>query len=93
MAEFTAYAPPLVYGTWQVIGSHLGTVNYTVKYSPIGDSNAFAKVKFFNDKEEEVEKEFFEQITFTTGNVVANVSVQFKAPGPAGVTVQGEITP
>lgn len=92
MSIFGAYAPPFVYGPWQEIASHIGRITYTITYSPIGDAQAYARVKYFTDAGPN-EAEFADQMTFTTGDVVATVSVSFKTLGPTGVSVNGTVYP
>lgn len=92
MTTFGYTAPPFVYGPWQDIGSYLGSVHYTIEYSPIGDAIAMANVKYFTDNGQ-VEQEFVDQITIETGNVGGNVWIQFKTMGPTGVSIEGTINP
>ena len=87
---YTSYAPPMVWGTaWQKISSHIGVRTFTIKASPIGDTELFSKVKYYAIGGFD-STEFADEETLSTGNALAQVSVKFKGV-VSGTGVKGEI--
>lgn len=79
MARKQIYAPPLVFGPWEVVGSHIGEVNYSITVEPIGDTLITGEVKYFKrDGGAQVTEAFSKQTSVSTSNSVANVEVRLK---------------
>lgn len=86
--QFDAYAPPLVYGPYEVIAEHIGSIHYSGSASPVGDTNLHGEVRYYG--EGWVEEGFIGEFAFTTGNAVATVKTHFKG-NPFGTAVNGQI--
>lgn len=76
--RYQVYAPPLVFGNWSVVGSHIGTVTVHLVVEPIGDTVVVGQVRYFNSQNVQVEEEFHKETTVSTGNSVANIEVRLK---------------
>ena len=90
MAQFQAYAPPLIWGPWATIESHTGIRTFKLSYEAIGDTTVTGKVRYCKTIGGFVEQTFAGEIIFTTANAYASVEVCFKGV-PLGSAVQGEI--
>src|SRR5262249_38331976 len=72
------YAGPNVFGPWAVVSSHIGHVRYTIKVEPIGDTTVFGEVRYYDESNTLVTKGFYQEISISTGNSIANVEVRLK---------------
>ena len=88
--KFTAYAPPMMWGAWNNIQAHGGSINFKITYSPIGDALVMGKVRYFKSDGNQIEQEFKDEISIKTANVWATIEVCFKGL-TTGSTVEGEI--
>jgi hypothetical protein len=90
MSQFNAYAPPMVWGAWVRIDSHIGPSTYNISYEALGDTLVMGRVRYFkgSDGGTQVIEEFRDSTTITTSNSAANVEVSFKGV-PTGSPVQG----
>lgn len=88
--QFTAYAPPMMWGAWTTIQSHGGSITFNIKYSVIGDTSVFGKVKYYKTPDLLTEQEFKDEVSITTANVWGNIEVCFKGV-VLGSTVEGSI--
>lgn len=88
--EFSAYAPPLIWGAWQTIESHVGSISFTIRYSAVGDVQVLGKVRYSREVGKHAEQEFNEEIKITTAAAYDNIEVAFKG-NPLGSAVNGEI--
>lgn len=84
----------MLWGDWQEIASHIGSVTYDISYSPVGSTLVTAEVRYFSGEGggTQVIEPFVDQVTITTANCVANVEVHFKGT-PTGSAVTGSINP
>ena len=91
---FSAYAPPLTYGSKVEVASHLGSVSYTISYEPVGSAIVLGRVHYYNNcaGEEKTTESLSSGATITTANVVANVEVDFKGAA-TGSNVRVTIDP
>ena len=90
-SNYQAYAPPLFWGSWYVIYSHMGRKNLTVSASPIGDTALFGEVKYaIGAPGWWTTVPFGNSVSFTTGYSAADVSVHFYG-SPYGTAVNGNI--
>jgi hypothetical protein len=94
MRIFESYAPPVVWGPWQVVASHAGSVNYEISVEPIGDTVIYGQVQYWkgNGGGNQVVEDFRESTNVSTSNSYANVEVRFKGI-PTGTAVRGTIAP
>ncbi|PFX43529.1 hypothetical protein COL32_14450 [Bacillus pseudomycoides] len=92
LKQFSAFAPPAVFGPLQTIQNHIGPVTMTISYRSEADaSSVVGKVVYWGGNGD-IEKEFLDEITFTTGDAIAVVKVAFKSQGVTGSTVIGTVT-
>ena len=91
---FSAYAPPLTYGSKVEVASHLGSVSYTISYEPVGSAIVLGRVHYYKNGagEEKTTESLSSGATITTANVVANVEVDFKGAA-TGSNVRVTIDP
>jgi hypothetical protein len=90
-SSFTAYAPPLFFGPWSVATSHTGRARVRLSASPIGDTEIFGEVRYYDSSNTQVVKSWHRQITFDVGDSYANIEVRFKGV-PLGSAVEGEVS-
>jgi hypothetical protein len=92
--NFTAYAPPMIWGPDTTVASHIGTVTFTITYEAVGDTLVMGRVTYYKgpDAGQLVTEEFRDETTITTSNSVANVVCNFKGI-PTGSAVNGTVTP
>lgn len=89
---FNAYAPPMIYGPAVRVASHIGSVTYTITYSAIGNTLVEGQVTYYEGSGggKKVTKTFYDSVTITTSNSVANVECAFKGI-PLGSAVEGTV--
>ncbi|WP_422118123.1 hypothetical protein ACORE2_29510 (plasmid) [Bacillus thuringiensis] len=92
LKQFSAFAPPAVFGPLNTIQNHIGPVKMTISYRSEADASSVVGKVVYYGVDGDIEKEFFDEITFTTGNAVAVVKVAFKSLGVTGSTVTGTVT-
>lgn len=72
-------APPLIFSPWVNVGSHGGSVTYTISFSPLGDTLIQAEVKYFKyENLPKIEEAINSGSSIVTANVFANVEMRFK---------------
>lgn len=88
-----AYAPPLAWGPWVEVASHLGAIRFRITYTTIGKTLVVAEVRYCQvvGQGEKI-VDFQDSIEILTCNAVDNVSVRFKG-APTGSEVQVSVTP
>ena len=86
---FTAYAPPMKWGTWVEIDAHGGPITFTISYRAVANTMVMGKVLYYSPSEWK-ELEFKNSIEIRTGNAWAPVKVCFKGI-PTGSIVKGTI--
>lgn len=91
---FSAYAPPLTFGSKVEVASHLGSVSYTISYEPVGSAIVLGRVHYYKNGagEEKTTESLPSGATITTANVVANIEVDFKGAA-TGSNVRVTINP
>jgi hypothetical protein len=91
---FAAYAAPMIWGPDANVGSHLGSVTFTITYEAVGDTLVMGRVTYYKGEGagQLVTEEFRDETTITTSNSVANVICNFRGI-PTGSAVNGTITP
>ena len=92
--RFSAYAPPVIYGAWQEVAAHIGSVTYTITVAPVGDTLLMGEVMYFKGTGAGTQtvESIVQTATITTSDSVATVKVIFKGV-PTGTAVDGTITP
>lgn len=91
---FAAYAAPMIWGPDTNVGSHIGSITFTITYEAVGDTLVMGRVTYYKGAGagQLVTEEFRDETTITTSNSVANVICSFKGI-PTGSAVNGTITP
>lgn len=90
MASKTVYAPPMVFGPWEKLFSHIGDPNtYTITASPQGDTAITGEVRYFGVDGRQHVTAIIRQVTINVGNCVCNVDVRFRGV-PTGSYVDVE---
>lgn len=94
MGIYQAYAPPMIWGPWVTVASHLGSVTYKITSEPVGDTVLECKIRYFKGPGggTQVEERWVKDVTITTSDSVANVEVSFKGV-PTGSKVEGTVSP
>lgn len=89
-----AYAPPIAWGPWTIVGSHLGVVTFDIDYTALGDTLVMGEIRYFKGANSGVRvvEGFRDSVTITTSNSVANVEARFKGV-PTGSAVDISVTP
>ena len=91
--SFSAYAPPLTYGSKMEVASHLGSVTYKINYAAVGSINVMGRVHYYRTADGgKVTEVLPNGGTITTADVAANVEVDFQGAG-TGSAVNGIINP
>jgi hypothetical protein len=83
LTRYQVYAPPLFYGQWRVVGSHIGTATFNISVEPIGSTLVVGQVRYYNRDNQRVVQSFSNSVTVRTGNSVANIEVRLKG-NPTG---------
>src|ERR1035437_6922989 len=84
------YAPPLVFGPWAVVTSHVGSVRYRITFEPLGDTTVFGQVRYFKYANlPKVEEDIVSGDEITTADVAANVELHFKGKSWASSSLSG----
>lgn len=93
-SRLSGYAAPMIWGPDVVIGSHIGSVTYTISYEAVGDTVVLGRVTYFkgSGSGSKVTEEFRDETTITTSNSVATVVCDFKGI-PTGSAVNIDVTP
>lgn len=78
--DINIYAPPLSWGPWSTIASHLGSVTFSIECNPIGSTQIFGRVRYYKGDNggTQVEDAFVGSTNITTSNSVANVELCLK---------------
>ncbi|PEB64815.1 hypothetical protein [Bacillus thuringiensis] len=90
LRQFSAFAPPAVYGPLRVIATPLGNVTYNISYTSESDAAMVSGKVTYLGPDGDIERVFMDNITITTSNKVA---ICFKSNGVTGATVNGWIEP
>lgn len=92
--DITLYAPPLTWGSWSIIASHLGTITFSIECTPIGSTQIYGRVRYYKGENggTQVNESFIESIKITTSNSVANVELCLKG-NPFGSQVRVTVDP
>lgn len=93
-AEYSGYAPPLIWGKPMNLPGHLGAATYRLKLEPVNNvgSQVSGRVTYVDEKGQLVTTEFTDSIKFRTGNVAAQPWVTLKAI-PTGTHVRVIVNP
>lgn len=83
LTRYQVYAPPIVYGSWHIVGSHIGTASFNISVDPLGDTIVVGEARYYDKNNKHVIKPFSETITVLTGNSVAHVEIRLKG-SPTG---------
>lgn len=75
--SYSVYAPPLVYGNWTKVGSHIGRVAFAIDVTPIGGTRVFGQVKYYVNGRIRTE-DFTGSIVIQTGNDIASIRIRLK---------------
>lgn len=87
--EFTAYAPPAVFGPWTTAIDGLGyAASIRIAASPLGETTVFGEAKFWNEAGIETVQPFQGAALIRTCNCLQNILVRFKGV-PLGSAVEG----
>ena len=87
------YAPPMVFGPWVVIASHIGSITYRINFEPVGDTLIFGQIRYFKYRSfGKVEEEIVSGSQFVTADVIANIEARFKG-NPTGSAVSISLKP
>jgi hypothetical protein len=94
MSQFNSYAPPLLWGPWEGIASHIGSVAYEISYKAVGSTLVTAEVRYFKGQGVGIQviEGFTDETNVTTADCVANIEVRFTGT-PTGSAVEGLIIP
>jgi len=83
MERKQVYAGPMMFSSWHVVASHIGSLSYSFTVTPIGDTVVVGQIRYFKAEHDQVVEDFQETIEIQTGNVVANVEMRLKG-APSG---------
>jgi len=87
--DFSAYAPPFVFGPWMTAIGGLGfATGLRIDVTPVGDTTVFGEVRYYNEASQETVQPFQGTIYISTCNCLQNVEVRFKGV-PLGSAVEG----
>ena len=81
------YAPPIAFGSWQKLFSHLGEPNrFTIVATPLGDTVITGEVRYYDIKNDLRVQSFPNEITIEVGKCVCDVDLRFRGV-PTGSAV------
>ena len=73
------YAPPMTFGLWREVHSHLNGPNtVTITVTPVGSTVVTGEVKYWDKNNKQVVETFTSQSVVEHGNSVGNISVRLK---------------
>ena len=73
------YAPPMIFGSWRQVHSHLNGPNtVTITVTPVGSTVVTGEVRYWNKNNNQVVETFTSQAVVEYGNSVGNISVRLK---------------
>ncbi|WP_028591996.1 hypothetical protein [Paenibacillus massiliensis] len=90
VSQFSAYAPPLVWGPWRTVREHTGAATYEVGYRAEGEILVVAEIRYYSLDRGRVEQGFIDQVSIQTGDVMDIIEVRFKGGG-MGTGVTGTV--
>ncbi len=89
--DHNLYAPPLTWGVWYTVQSHLGVHHCHISLHPAsGNTKVYGRVRYYKGSGggTQVDEMFTGSISFVTSNSVANIEVCLKGdPWGCGVRV------
>ena len=92
MRIYHAYAGPSTWGSWVIVGSHLGVASFTITADAVGSTLIKCRVRYYKTAHTQVVEEWLDNTTVDCGDCVANVEVSFEGL-PLGSAVDGTVTP
>jgi hypothetical protein len=92
--QFSAYAPPMIWGDWSAIANHFGSVTYGIHYTGEGDTLVIAQVRYYSAAKGGIRviEDFQDDVVITTSASIGAVEVRFKGT-PTGTPVRGIVAP
>lgn len=87
---FKTYAPPMLWGPWEIIDNSAGEMSFKITYSADGNTIVMGKIRYYSQQNKVAEEGFQDEIIIRTGDAIANIEVCFKGLS-LGSEVHGEI--
>jgi hypothetical protein len=92
LARTPVYAAPNVFGPWETVANHGGSITFTISVEPIGDTVVTGEVRYYGENNSRVVEGFFQKTTITTSNSYGIVEVRLKGT-PSGASCWVDVTP